>query len=88
MAEFMRWLQTPHRNVKVSSIKPSQDVLQANTVNAYISSVIEFYDYLMKIDDYSIQLSQRLKSRYQVLGENLRISYIILTRTGITIRKF
>ncbi|EGD50383.1 integrase domain protein SAM domain protein, partial [Thermoanaerobacter ethanolicus JW 200] len=63
MAEFMRWLQTPHRNVKVSSIKPSQDVLQANTVNAYISSVIEFYDYLMKIDDYSIQLSQRLKKQ-------------------------
>uniref|UniRef100_UPI001ABF1193 tyrosine-type recombinase/integrase n=1 Tax=Thermoanaerobacter ethanolicus TaxID=1757 RepID=UPI001ABF1193 len=63
MAEFMRWLQTPHRNVKVSSIKLSQDVLQANTVNAYISSVIEFYDYLMKIDDYSIQLSQRLKKQ-------------------------
>lgn len=63
MAEFMRWLQTPHRNVKVSPIKPSQVVLQASTINTYISSVIEFYDYLMRVDDYSIQLSQRLKKQ-------------------------
>ena len=63
MAEFMRWLQTPHRNVKVSDIKPSHDVLKASTVNTYISSVIEFYDYLMRVDDYSIQLSQRLKKQ-------------------------
>lgn len=63
MAEFMRWLQTPHKNVKVSGIKPSHDVLEANTVNTYISSVIEFYDYLMRVDDYSIQLSQRLKKQ-------------------------
>lgn len=61
MAEFMRWLQTPHRNVKVSSIKPLQAALQASTVNTYITSVVEFYDYLMKVEDYSIQLSQRLK---------------------------
>lgn len=63
MAEFMRWLQTPHRNVKVSVIKPSQDALEANTVNTYISSVIEFYDYLMRVDDYSILLSQKLKKQ-------------------------
>lgn len=63
IAEFMRWLQTPHRNVKVSDIKPSHNVLKANTVNTYISSVIEFYDYLMRVDDYSIQLSQRLKKQ-------------------------
>lgn len=63
IAEFMRWLQTPYRNVKVSGIKPSHDVLKANTVNTYLSSVIEFYDYLMRVDDYSIQLSQRLKKQ-------------------------
>ncbi len=63
MAEFMRWLQTPHRNVKVSSIKPFKNILEANTVNTYITSVIEFYDYLMKVEDFSIQLSQKLKKQ-------------------------
>lgn len=63
MAEFMRWLQTPHRNTKVSSMKASQSILSANTVNAYISTVTEFYDYLMRVDDYSINVSQRLKKQ-------------------------
>ncbi len=66
MAEFMRWLQSLHRNVKVSSLHPSRNILQASTVNIYISSVLEFYDYLMKVEDYSIQLSVGLKK--QILG--------------------
>lgn len=63
MAEFMGWLQTPHRNVKISALKPSHDALKANTVNTYITTVTEFYDYLMRSEDYSIQLSQRLKKQ-------------------------
>lgn len=42
MAEFMRLLQTPHRNIKVSTIKPFQNALAANIVNTYISSVKNF----------------------------------------------
>ena len=63
MAEFMRWLQNPYRNIKITSINQSENVLAANTINAYISTVTEFYDYLMKVEDYSMQLSQRLKKQ-------------------------
>ncbi|WP_339060935.1 site-specific integrase [Tepidibacillus marianensis] len=33
MAEFIRWLQTQHRNVKVNPIKPTEGTLQASTIN-------------------------------------------------------
>lgn len=87
VAEFMRWLQTPHKDVKVLSIKPSRSILAASTVNIYISTVMEFYDYLMKTDDYSIQLSQRLKK--QIAGSHRRFKdflYHIIQRpcTGST----
>jgi hypothetical protein len=65
MAEFMRWLLTPYRNIKVRNMKSTADgkALQESTINTYIGSVIEFYDYLMRCDDYSIQLSQKLKKQ-------------------------
>ena len=63
MAEFMRWLQNPHKSIKVSNIKPTQSSKKPRTVNTYISTVSEFYDYLMRHEDYSIQLSDRLKKQ-------------------------
>lgn len=61
MAEFMRWLQNPHSNIKIAPIKPLEPVKKPRTVNAYISTIMEFYDYLMRHEDYSIQLSEKLK---------------------------
>lgn len=61
MAEFMRWLQNPYGNVKISPLMPLEPVKKPRTVNAYISTIMEFYDYLMRHEDYSIQLSEKLK---------------------------
>lgn len=61
MAEFMRWLQNPYGNVKISPFMPLEPVKKPRTVNAYISTIMEFYDYLMRHEDYSIQLSEKLK---------------------------
>ncbi|WP_339279002.1 tyrosine-type recombinase/integrase [Paenibacillus sp. FSL W8-1187] len=63
MAEFIRWLQTPHRDVKVATLKPIGVGLQASTINTYIGTVTEFYDYLMRHDDYSLKLSQKMKKQ-------------------------
>lgn len=66
MAEFMRWLQNPYQDAKVSPILPNQPIRKAKTVNIIINTVIGLYDYLMRHEDYSIQLAERLKK--QVLG--------------------
>ncbi|WP_232700072.1 DUF6262 family protein [Brevibacillus daliensis] len=54
MAEFMRWLQNPHQDVKVTPIFPKQPIRKAKTVNIIINTVLGFYDYLMRHQDYSI----------------------------------
>ena len=63
MAEFMRWLQNPHKHVKVSPIQPNEPIRKAKTINIIINTVIGFYDYLMRQEDYSIQLSERVKKQ-------------------------
>lgn len=63
MADFMRWLQNPHQDVKVSPIFTKQQVRKAKTVNIIINTVLGFYDYLIRHEDYSIQLTERLKKQ-------------------------
>ncbi len=61
MGEFLRWLQNPYQNVKVTSISPVSLCRKARTVNIIISTIMSFYDYLMRHQDYSLQVSERLK---------------------------
>ena len=61
IAEFLRWLQNPYGTNKVTPITPVTSSRTAGTCNTIISTVLSFYDYLMRHEDYSIQLSERLK---------------------------
>ncbi len=51
MAAFMRWLQNPYRNIKVSPIREVSSSRTARTINLVISAVISLYDYLMRHED-------------------------------------
>jgi site-specific recombinase XerD len=66
MEAFMRWLQNPYASLKVSPIANITSSRAARTINIVISTAIGFYDYLMRHEDYSIQLSAKLKK--QILG--------------------
>ncbi len=61
MASFMRWLQNPFGNLKVIPVAPVTSPRKPATVNTVISTVLNFYDYLMRHEDYSVQLSEKLK---------------------------
>jgi len=63
MATFMRWLQHPYSTLKVSSISTMTSTRTAKTINIVISTVMSLYDYLMRHEDYSIQLSEKLKKQ-------------------------
>lgn len=65
LAEFVRWLQNPFQHVKVTSIR-RKDTLQkrkARSINIYLDKVYAFYDYIMRHEDYSMNLSERLKKQ-------------------------
>ena len=61
MADFMRWLQNPYGSLKITPVTPASSTRGAKTINTYMSTVLNFYDYIMRHEDYSIQLSERLK---------------------------
>lgn len=61
MANFMRWLQNPYGSLKVIPVAPATAPRKPSTVNTVLSTVLNFYDYLMRREEYSIQLSERLK---------------------------
>jgi len=63
MATFMRWLQNPYGNQKISPISPVTSTRTARSINIIISAVISLYDYLMRHEDYSLQLSMKLKKQ-------------------------
>lgn len=63
MATFMRWLQNPYSNLKITPFSPITSTRGAQTINIVISTVIGLYDYLMRHEDYSTQLSVRLKKQ-------------------------
>ena len=59
----MRWLQNPYGSLKVSPMKNTTMARTTRTINTVISTVIGFYDYLMRNEDYGIQLSSKLKKQ-------------------------
>jgi integrase len=63
MASFMRWLQNPYGSLKISPIATVTSKRTAKTINIIISTVIGLYDYLMRHENYSIQLSTKLKKQ-------------------------
>jgi site-specific recombinase XerD len=61
MASFMRWLQNPFGSLKVIPVALVTSPRKPRTINTVMSTVLNFYDYLMRHEDYSIQLSEQLK---------------------------
>jgi len=59
LARFVSWLQNPFVNSKVIPIKVESE-RQPQTVNNIIDTIIIFYEYLMRHDEYEGRLSEKL----------------------------
>lgn len=61
LAGFIRWLQGDRNCRKISTI--SSEIVpkcSAQTVNAYLSTIYAFYDYLSRHEEYRLRLSDKL----------------------------
>lgn len=61
MGDFLGWLQRPSSQVSSVAAVPTAPARSAYSINLAVATVIRFYDFLMIHEDYSLQLSQRLK---------------------------
>lgn len=60
MADFVAWLQSPLPS-NVNSLVYQEPRRSPRTVNIVINTVLVFYDYIMRLEDYQQTLSERLK---------------------------
>lgn len=60
-ANFIGWLQMPKENTKVIYIGVQGSKRCARTINIILNTVLIFYDYIMRHENYKVQISERLK---------------------------
>lgn len=61
LAEFIAWLRSPYQSTKVVQFKQTKAKRSERTVNTMLTCVQSFYDYLMRIEDYEKDLSEKTK---------------------------
>ena len=66
LGEFISWLRSPYQSTKVVQFQQTKAKRSERTINTMLTHVQSFYDYLMRIEDYEKDLSERTKK--QVIG--------------------
>lgn len=61
LAEFVNWLQNSYQNIKVTNLHPEEAKRSARTINSCLNCVLVFYDYLMRSDEFSVNLNDKFK---------------------------
>lgn len=58
---FVNWLQNPYKSLKVIPATPVDTARSPRTVNIIVDTVLMFYDYILRHEEYSNDVSERLK---------------------------
>ncbi len=58
---FVNWLLNPYKSLKVIPTKPVDSARSPRTVNIIVNTVLQFYDYILRHEEYSNNISDRLR---------------------------
>ncbi|APQ99433.1 transposase [Clostridium botulinum] len=58
---FVNWLQNPYKSLNVIPVTPVDMARCPRTVNIIVNTVLMFYDYILRHEQYSNNISDRLK---------------------------
>ncbi|NMM64794.1 tyrosine-type recombinase/integrase [Clostridium sp. P21] len=58
---FVNWLQNPYKSLKVIPATPVDTARSPRTVNIIVNTVLMFYDYILRHEEYRNDVSERLK---------------------------
>ncbi|AQS10544.1 transposase [Clostridium saccharobutylicum] len=61
LALFVNWLQNPYGNLKVVTTISTENTRSPRTINIIVNTVLIFYDYLLRHEEYSNNISERLR---------------------------
>ena len=63
MANFVGWLQKPDGNLKIKYINVQESKRNNKTINSIINTVLIFYDYLSRHEEYQMSLPDSLRKQ-------------------------
>lgn len=58
---FVNWLQNPYKSLKVIPAHQMEAARSPRTINVIVNTVLMFYDYILRHEEYSNDVSERLK---------------------------
>jgi len=72
LALFVNWLQNPYESLKVTPVHAIDAARSPRTVNIVINTVLAFYDYILRHEEFSNNISDRLKKLVSTPSRNFK----------------
>ncbi len=72
LALFVNWLQNPYESLKVIPSHHIESARSPRTINIIINTVLAFYDYILRHEEYSNNISERLKKFVSTPSRNFK----------------
>lgn len=69
---FVNWLQNPYKSLKVIPTASVDTTRSARTVNIIVDTVLVFYDYILRHEKYSNNVSERLRKLMTASSRNFK----------------
>lgn len=72
LALFVNWLQNPYKSLKVIPTNQVETARSPRTVNIIVNTVLAFYDYILRHEEYSNNISDRLRKFVSTPSRNFK----------------
>ena len=72
LALFVNWLQNPYKSLKVIPAHQVETARSPRTVNIIVNTVLSFYDYILRHEEYSNNISDRLRKFVSTPSRNFK----------------
>lgn len=72
LALFVNWLQNPYKSLKVIPTNKVNSARSPRTINVIVNTVLAFYDYILRHEEYSNNISDRLKKFVSAPSRNFK----------------
>ncbi|MBB6625663.1 tyrosine-type recombinase/integrase [Clostridium gasigenes] len=72
LALFVNWLQNPYKSLKVIPVHQTDQARSPRTINIILNAVLSFYDYILRHEKYSNNISDRLKKFVSTPSRNFK----------------
>lgn len=72
LALFVNWLQNPYKSIKVVPTHQVETARSPRTVNIIVNTVLAFYDYILRHEEYSNNISDRLRKFVSTPSRNFK----------------